>query len=134
MRPRQIVVLALLLPALSSLAAPPGAVAAPHLPDVTVVTESGQRVPFHQLIDGRTVAINFIFTSCPAVCPLMGASFAKVRSHLGRRDVQLISVSIDPEMDTPARLTAWRNRFGPAGGWTLVTGAKTDIDELLKAF
>lgn len=127
--------IALLLSAVSSLAAPaPGSVPAPRLPDVTVVTETGQRVPFHALIDGRTVAINFIFTSCPAVCPLMGASFANVKSHLGKRDVQLISVSIDPETDTPARLTEWRKRFGTASGWTLVTGAKPDIDQLLKAF
>jgi protein SCO1/2 len=132
---RQSVVLALFLSAVPAFAAPPpGFMAAPKLPDVTVVTESGQRVAFHQLIDDRTVVINFIFTTCPTVCPLMGASFAKVRSRLGNHDVQLISVSIDPETDTPARLTAWRSRFGPAGGWTLVTGAKPDIDQLLEAF
>lgn len=128
-------VLALVLSTASAMAAePPGSVAAPRLPDVTVVTESGARVPFQKLIDGRTVAINFIFTSCPGVCPLMGASFAKVRSQLGKRDVQLISVSIDPDTDTPARLSEWRKRFGATGGWTLVTGAKSDIDQLLQAF
>lgn len=111
-----------------------GAVAAPLLPDITVTTDSGARVAFRQLVDGRTVAINFIFTSCPAVCPLMGASFSKVQSRLGRRDVQLISVSIDPETDTPERLSAWSKRFGAHSGWTLVTGSKSDIDELLKAF
>lgn len=111
-----------------------GTVAAPVIPDVTVTTASGARVPFRQLVEGHTVAINFIFTSCPAVCPLMGASFGKVQARLGRRDVKLISISIDPDTDTPARLTAWGKRFGLRDGWTLVTGSKADIDELLKAF
>lgn len=118
------------------LAAPPptGAVSAPALPDVTVLTASGTRVPFRQLIANRTVAINFIFTSCPAVCPLMGAAFGKVQSQLGKRNVTLISVSIDPQTDTPERLAQWGHRFGARPGWTLVTGAKPDIDRLLKAF
>lgn len=132
---RHSLVLAVLLSAVSALAArPPGSIDAPALPDVTVVTESGAKVPFRTLLDGRPVAINFIFTSCPGVCPLMGASFAKVQAQLGKRDVQLISVSVDPETDTPARLTEWRKRFGKPAGWTLVTGAKSDIDQLLRAF
>ena len=112
----------------------PGSVPAPSLPGVTVVTDGGAKVPFRDLIANRTVAINFIFTSCPTVCPLMGASFGKVQKLLGERDVALISVSVDPTTDTPARLTEWRKRFGGADGWTLVTGSQGDIDSLLKAF
>ncbi len=112
----------------------PGSVPAPSLPDITVVTESGAKVTFRDLIAGRTVAINFIFTSCPTVCPLMGASFGKVQKLLGGREVALVSVSVDPATDTPARLTEWRKRFGAGEGWTLVTGSQSDIDSLLKAF
>jgi len=101
---------------------------------VTVVTETGARIPFSELIANRLVAINFIFTSCPTVCPVMGASFGKVQKLLGDRDVTLISVSVDPETDTPARLVEWRKRFGAEKRWTLVTGTPNDIDSLLKAF
>jgi protein SCO1 len=124
----------LLLSLGASAATLPGSVPAPTLPDVTVVTESGEKVAFRDLVEGRTVAINFIFTSCPTVCPLMGASFGRVQKLLAGREVALISVSVDPETDTPARLTEWSKRFGAGAGWTLVTGSKTDIDALLKAF
>ena len=125
----------LLLLSAGAFAAPvPGSIAAPALPDVTVVTDSGAKVAFRDLIAGRTVAINFIFTSCPTVCPLMGASFGKVQKLLDGREVALISVSVDPTTDTPARLTEWRKRFGAGEGWTLVTGSQADIDLLLKAF
>lgn len=129
-----LIAVALLILTAPFAAASPGSLRAPVLPDVTVVTESGAKVPFHTLIDDRTVAINFIFTSCPTVCPLMGASFGKVQKLLGNRDVHLISVSVDPETDTPARLTEWSKRFGAGPRWTLVTGSQTDIDLLLKAF
>ncbi len=112
----------------------PGSVRAPALPNVMVQTESGAKVAFADLVRDRTVAINFIFTSCPTVCPLMGASFGRVQKLLGDRDVMLISVSVDPETDTPARLAEWGKRFGAGPGWTLVTGSQTDIDQLLKAF
>jgi protein SCO1/2 len=124
----------LLLSFAAAAATLPGSVPAPALPDVTVVTESGTKVPFRDLVEGRTVAINFIFTSCPTVCPLMGASFGRVQKLLAGREVTLISVSVDPETDTPARLTEWRKRFGAEAGWTLVTGSQSDIDLLLKAF
>jgi protein SCO1/2 len=132
---RSLLLVSLLLLSLHALAAnAPGAIPAPTLPDVTVLTETGARVSFASLLQDRTVAINFIFTSCPTVCPLMGASFARVQKLLGNRDVTLISVSVDPETDTPARLAEWRKRFGAGPGWTLVTGSSADIDLLLKAF
>lgn len=129
--------LALAVACLGATAQPaPGSIPAPRLPDVKVRTQDGREVRFADLIAGRTVAINFIFTSCNGVCPLMGASFGRVQKLLGDRadDVTLISVSIDPETDTPARLTEWSKRFNARPGWVLVTGAKTDIDALLKAF
>ncbi|MEA2490470.1 MAG: hypothetical protein QOH21_2262 [Acidobacteriota bacterium] len=112
-----------------------GSLPAPVFPDITVRTQTGQKVRFSELLKGRTVAINFIFTSCPSVCPLMGVAFGRLQTLLGdtRPDVALISISIDPETDTPARLTAWGKRFNARPGWILVTGAKSDIDALLKA-
>jgi protein SCO1 len=107
----------------------------PALPDVAVQTQDGRTVRFYSdLVQGRVVAINFIFTSCTTVCPLMGARFARLQQLLGDASpVSLISVSIDPANDTPARLAAWRKRLGGRPGWTLVTGAKPDLDALTQA-
>ncbi len=103
-------------------------------PDVSVQTQNGQAVHFYRdLVKGRTVAVNFIFTSCTTVCPTMGVTFSQVQTLLGKRDVALVSVSIDPGNDTPQRLAAWSRRFGAKPGWTLVTGNKSDIDALLKS-
>lgn len=102
--------------------------------DSPVQTQGGDTVNFYSdLVKGRVVAINFIFTSCTTICPTMGATFARVQTLLGSRDVSLISVSIDPANDTPERLAAWSKRLGARPGWTLVTGRKPDVDAILKS-
>lgn len=104
------------------------------IPDVSLIDQHGKPVRFYgDLVKGRIVVMNFIFTSCTTICSPMGANFAALQKRLGdRRDVALISVSIDPGMDTPARLKSWSARFHAQPGWTLVTGRKSDIDRLLK--
>jgi len=108
-----------------------------NIPDVMVRTQDGRTVHFYRdLIQGKVVAVNFIFTTCTTVCPPMGALFGQLqeaeRERLGR-DLFLISVSIDPVVDTPERLAAWGKKFGAKPGWTLVTGDKEDITTILKA-
>ena len=105
------------------------------IPDVSVVDQNGKSHHFYaDLVKDRVVALNFVFTSCTTICPVMGATFAQVQKLLGPRDdVTLISVTIDPRNDTPARLKAWGQKVGAKPGWTLVTGDPTDIDALLKA-
>ena len=106
--------------------------------DVVVLDQDNrERHFYHDLLKGRVVAINFIFTGCSTVCPLTGANFAALQKHLAKTHdhVNLISVSIDPLNDTPARLLAWRNKFevpdNTAPGWTLVTGRPAEIGSLL---
>ena len=104
------------------------------IPDVELLDQDGRKVHFYSdLVKGKTVAINFIFTSCTTICPPMGATFARVQSELEDRDVQFISVSVDPVTDTPERLKAWRAKFKAGPNWTLVTGETPKIDELLQA-
>ncbi|RKZ47589.1 MAG: SCO family protein [Candidatus Parabeggiatoa sp. nov. 3] len=107
------------------------------IPDIPLVNQDGKPVLFYSdLVKGKIVAMNFIFTSCGTVCPIMGAQFGQLQRILGDqlgKNVSLISVSIDPVVDTPQRLKAWGERFGAAPGWTLVTGSKRNIDTLLKA-
>jgi protein SCO1/2 len=117
-------------------AAAPPAARAFVVPDLEVQTQSGETRRFYRdLVQGRVVAMNFVFTSCTTVCPTMGATFARVQKMLAERGshASLISVSIDPTTDTPQRLAAWSQRFGARPGWTLVTGNKTDIDAILKS-
>lgn len=108
-----------------------------NIPDVTVVDQTGAERHFYRdLVAGKTVAVNFVFTTCTTICPPMGANFARLRRELGAdagRDLHLISVSVDPTTDTPERLAAWAEKFGAGEGWTLVTGERAEITRLLKA-
>ena len=109
-------------------------VAAAPIPDVSLTDENGRTVRFRSdLAKDRTVAVNFIFTSCTTICTPMSGTFAKVETLLGKRDAHLISITLDPETDTPARLAAWKKKFKGRAAWTLLTGAKEDIDALGKA-
>jgi cytochrome oxidase Cu insertion factor (SCO1/SenC/PrrC family) len=111
--------------------------APPKIPDVHVLDQSGKPLNFYtDLVKGKTVAINFIFTTCTAICPPMTATFRRVQQLLGERlraDVRLISVSVDPATDTPERLSAFAAKFKADAGWTFVTGDKAEIDKLLAA-
>ncbi len=108
-----------------------------NVPDVPLVDQDGKPVRFYtDLVKDRVVAVNFVFTSCTTICPPMGANFAKLRKILSARagrEVQLISVSVDPATDTPERLKAWGQKFGAGPGWTLVTGDRNQVTLLLKS-
>lgn len=107
------------------------------IPDVPVLTQDGEEVHFfHDLVQDKVVAMNFVFTTCKTICPPLGANFGKLQQELGDqmgKDVHLISVSVDPVTDTPERMKAWGEIFGAGPGWTLVTGEKDEVTKLLKA-
>ena len=107
------------------------------IPDVALLDQHGRPVQFYQdLVKDKVVVINFIFTTCSTVCLPAGAHFEALQRLLGDRmgrDVHLLSVSVDPVTDTPPRLRAWGEKFHAGPGWTLLTGAKSKVDTLLKA-
>jgi cytochrome oxidase Cu insertion factor (SCO1/SenC/PrrC family) len=108
----------------------------PRFPETVVHDQDGRRLSFYSdLVKGHTVAIDFIFTSCTTICPILSANFRKVQKELGANaaDVRLISVSIDPVTDTPERLKRFSEQFNAGPGWTLVTGDKAEIDGLLNS-
>lgn len=108
-----------------------------RIPDTPVLDQNGKRLNFYtDLVKGRTVAINFIFTTCTAICPPLTATFRRVQMDLGEhagRDVQLISISVDPTTDRPERLRAFSEKFKAGPGWTFVTGDKIEVNALLTA-
>jgi cytochrome oxidase Cu insertion factor (SCO1/SenC/PrrC family) len=107
-----------------------------RIPDVRVLDQHGKQVNFYtDLVKGKTVAINFIFTTCTTICPPLTATFRRVQQDAAARalDVRLISVSVDPATDTPERLLAFGDKFRAGPQWTFVTGDKNEMGELLRA-
>lgn len=118
------------------LAADLPSISSSKIPDVRVRDQNGKQLNFYSdLVKGRTVAINFIFTTCTGVCPPMSATFRRVQQKLPAitPPIQLISISVDPATDTPQRMREFAAKFDAGPGWTFVTGDKNDIDLLLQA-
>jgi protein SCO1/2 len=107
------------------------------VPDLFVVRDDGQRVSLlKEIDDGRPVVLNFIYTTCPGVCPIMSAVFTQFQERLGaeRSKVHLVSISIDPEQDTPARLRDYARRFSAGPQWQHYTGSVAASVAVQKAF
>jgi protein SCO1/2 len=107
------------------------------VPDVTLVRSDGQRVQLSdELGDSRAVVLSFIYTSCTTVCPLTSATLSALQEKLGsaRDTVHLVSISIDPEYDTPARLSEYAQRFGAGFGWQYYTGTLAASQRSQRAF
>lgn len=119
-------------PAWSAAAAEPAGTMKLSVPDVVLVDQNGARVRVPDLVAGRVVVMNFVFTSCTTICSPMGAQFGELQKHVGP-DVRLISVTIDPGTDTPARLKKWSAQFHAGPQWTLLTGDADDVERLLKS-
>lgn len=105
-----------------------------YFPNVPLVTQDGKQVRFFDdLIKGKVVAINFIFTGCSAACGMETARLRQVQDLIGDRmgkDVFFYSISIDPDNDTPEALKAYAAKFNVGPGWTFLTGKQKDIDLL----
>jgi len=97
----------------------------------------GEQADFTQEIDsGRPTVLNFVYTSCTAICPMTTQVFSDFQQKLGseREAVNLMSVSIDPEFDTPPRLTAYAMRFGAQPGWQFYTASPEASIAIQKSF
>ena len=80
--------------------------------------------------------LNFIFASCTTVCPVLTAGFAAFQRGLAAQgaDALLISITIDPEHDTPDVLRSYGQRFSAGDGWRFLTGKREDVDQVTHAF
>lgn len=115
------------------LAAEPWLFPTQSLMNKAVLDQTGAETLFYEhLIRDKTVAINFVFTRCTAICPLSGAIFRQVQQQLAGRKVQLITISVDPAFDTAEQLQQFGQKFGAAANWRFVTGESAVIAGILK--
>ena len=108
-----------------------------EVPDVALVNQDGARVRLPQaLAADKPVVLDFFFTTCTMVCPVLSAGFSTLLRTLGAqaREVQLVSIAIDPDHDTPEVLRGYRERFDAGPEWELLTGSREEIDRVLRAF
>ena len=105
------------------------------LPDLVLLDQNGRQVRFYSdLIKDKTVLLSFFYTTCTYTCLMQGKVFSELQAELGERlgkEVFLISVTMDPETDTPERLKSWAAQQGVRRGWTLVTGGKVEMAKLV---
>jgi protein SCO1/2 len=107
------------------------------VPDVAVVRQDEKKLSFiKELDDGRPVILNFIFASCSAICPMLSHVFSRVQAKLDKdsQKVHLVSISIDPENDTPEKLTDYAKKFGAGPNWNYYTSTREGSILIQKAF
>jgi protein SCO1/2 len=104
--------------------------------DALLVTQDGKSVHFaDDVIADRIVVMDFVYTTCTTVCPVLSTILGQVQNSLGERlgaDVHMVSVSVDPGRDTPERLKAYSQSHRARPGWVWLTGEKTSIDNVLR--
>jgi protein SCO1/2 len=109
-----------------------------YFPDVVLTTQDGRRVRFYRdLLRGKVVVINFMYTTCTRKCPRISANLVGVQRALGARvgrDVLMLSVTLDPARDTPAVLAHYAELLGVQPGWLFLTGEEEDIQLLRRKF
>jgi len=107
-----------------------------HFPNVELITQDGKTVRFYDdLIKGKTVALELIYTTCKYNCPLETARLVQLQKLLGDRmgkNVFFYSITIDPEHDTPEVLKAYAEKYHVGAGWTFLTGKPDDIKLISK--
>jgi len=105
-----------------------------NLPNILLYTQDGEPVRFYDdLVKDRIVVINFMYTKCTGKCPPTTRSLVKIQNLLGDRvgnDITILSITLDPEVDTPAVLKAYADDFGAGPGWIYLTGQFDEIDML----
>jgi protein SCO1/2 len=105
-----------------------------YFPNVPLRTHRGQDVRFYDdLVKGKKVIINFTYTGCTGTCPLTTSNLARVQKLLGDRvgrDIFIVSLTLDPENDTPDVLDEYAKAHNAGPGWTFATGRQEDIDSI----
>lgn len=108
-----------------------------EIPPLELVDQYNRKIRIDKLLSQeRPVLVQFIFTSCTTICPIMGAVFGGAQEDVAAisPDYLMVSISIDPEYDTPARMREFGDKQGARDNWILLTGSDADIKKVIKAF
>lgn len=106
-----------------------------YFTDVVLVNQNGENMRLYSdLLRGKVVIINSFFATCQATCLPMSRNLEKVQEALGARmgrDVRIISISVDPVVDTPPKLKEYAKKLHAGPGWYFMTGDKKNVDVAL---
>jgi protein SCO1/2 len=106
--------------------------------DTVLVNQDGRKVRLKSEVFGdRLVVLDFAYTTCTTVCPVLTAVLAKVQDELGAKagkEVQLVTITVDPARDTPGRLKEYAAKHGAKAGWIWLTGPTGTVNEVLRGF
>jgi len=108
------------------------------IPDVVLVNQHGEQVRLKTLLadPAKPVIVDFIYGTCTTICPILSAGYANLQRKLGSGSskVRLISITIDPENDTPKVMKEYLERYQAKPGWDFLTGSRADINNVMKSF
>jgi protein SCO1/2 len=107
------------------------------MPELVLIDMNNNKVSLAEALGhDKPVMLNFIFTTCTTICPVLTATFSQVQRKLGdeAKNVRMISITIDPEQDTPERLKEYAGKFKAGAGWQFLTGSIENIIATQKAF
>ncbi len=108
-----------------------------RMPKLNLIRNNGVNTPLTEIFKkDKSVIVNFIFTSCNTICPIMTGTFARLDKKLRKTDkeINLVSISIDPEFDTPRQLLLYAKVLRASDNWQFYTGNRKDIIKLQTAF
>lgn len=107
------------------------------VPDVTLVNQAGEKILLKKVIESdKPVILDFIYGTCTTICPVLSIGFSHFQKKMGTdaQNVRLISISIDPDNDTPSVMAEYLDRYNAQPGWDFLTGKRDDIFLVMKAF
>jgi protein SCO1 len=106
-------------------------------PEFALTTQSGERLSLTDL-RGKVLAVTFIYATCKDTCPVLTAKMATLQRRLGADfgpRVRFVSVTVEPEVDTPAVLTAYAKQFdADPAGWSFVTGTGAEVGDVVRRY
>jgi len=107
------------------------------IPDVVLINQDGKKVRFASLLNSnQPLVVDFIYGTCTTICPVLSAGYVNLQNKLaaGSQKPRLISITIDPENDTPYIMKEYLKRYRAKPGWDFLTGSRADIDAVMKGF
>lgn len=103
-----------------------------YFTDTVLTSHTGDKLKFYSdVLEGRTVVISFMFSSCVDACPLINANLQRIQERLKDRigkDIYIVSITVDPKVDTPKVLADYRKQYKAGNGWLFLTGPEKNIE------